>query len=236
MTVVGQPRSRRAVIAAKIAPAPDMSSFMRACIASDGLRLMPPASYMIPLPTSATRPARCPVRRVGQLDAAGLLGAPGVDAEQSAEPHPGHGGLVEHLDLRARSPRRSPRRSRPSASPSGGWPGCCRGRGPARSPGRGSRRAGRPRARRRGARVVRRGSARGGAPRSAGRGRPGSGSGRAGRPRRRPARPSAGSSAPSPLRSATSRSWRIGGAGECRGRVTDGRRVEGPALARPRSR
>ena len=39
--------------------APDMSSFIAACIASDGLRLMPPASYMIPLPTRPRWPRGC---------------------------------------------------------------------------------------------------------------------------------------------------------------------------------
>src|SRR5690606_9672863 len=41
-------------IAARIAAAPDMSFFIWAWIASDGFRLMPPESYMIPLPTIAS--------------------------------------------------------------------------------------------------------------------------------------------------------------------------------------
>ena len=56
MTAVVQPRSRSVSIAPRTAAAPDMSCFIAACIASDGLRLIPPASYMIPLPTSARRP------------------------------------------------------------------------------------------------------------------------------------------------------------------------------------
>ena len=51
MTAVGQPTARSADNAPTTAAAPDMSFFMVACTASPGLRLMPPESYMIPLPT-----------------------------------------------------------------------------------------------------------------------------------------------------------------------------------------
>ena len=44
-------------IAASTAAAPDMSIFIAACMASLGFRLMPPESYMMPLPTSASWPA-----------------------------------------------------------------------------------------------------------------------------------------------------------------------------------
>ena len=44
--------ARRAVMAARTAPAPDMSFFIVAWVPSAGFRLMPPESYMIPLPTS----------------------------------------------------------------------------------------------------------------------------------------------------------------------------------------
>ena len=63
MTWARQPRSRRVSIEANTAAAPDMSSFIAAWIASDGLRLMPPASYMIPLPTSARLPVAAPSGR-----------------------------------------------------------------------------------------------------------------------------------------------------------------------------
>ncbi len=51
------PRSRNAVKAPSTAAAPPMSIFISRCIGSDGFRLMPPESYMMPLPTSP----RCPV-------------------------------------------------------------------------------------------------------------------------------------------------------------------------------
>jgi len=51
VTAVGHSRSRSAHIAARIAPAPDMSFFIMAWMGSAGLRLIPPESYMIPLPT-----------------------------------------------------------------------------------------------------------------------------------------------------------------------------------------
>ena len=57
MTAVRQPIAGSAVMAASTAPAPDMSFFMVAWVPSAGFRLMPPESYMIPLPTSV----RCPV-------------------------------------------------------------------------------------------------------------------------------------------------------------------------------
>ena len=51
VTAAVQPRSCSAVIAPRIAAAPVMSFFIWACDSSLGLRLMPPESYMIPLPT-----------------------------------------------------------------------------------------------------------------------------------------------------------------------------------------
>ncbi len=57
VTRARQPTSRRAVIAARMAAAPVMSFFICECDSSLGLRLMPPESYMMPLPTRA----RCPV-------------------------------------------------------------------------------------------------------------------------------------------------------------------------------
>ncbi|MNW60009.1 hypothetical protein D3C74_379670 [compost metagenome] len=44
VTVVPTPRSLSTERAASAAPAPDMSIFMAACIAFEGLRLMPPES------------------------------------------------------------------------------------------------------------------------------------------------------------------------------------------------
>ena len=90
----------------------------------------------------------------------GLLGAPGVDAEQAAAAHLVDGRLVEDLDLAARSPR--PISS--ATSPIRVAVRCVAGRvaevaGEVRSPGRGSRRGGRPPGRRRGARRRRRWSA-----------------------------------------------------------------------------
>ena len=52
MTAVRQSMARSAVMAARTAPAPDMSFFIVAWVPSAGFRLMPPESYMIPLPTS----------------------------------------------------------------------------------------------------------------------------------------------------------------------------------------
>ena len=57
VTALVVPRSRSAVNAPSTAAAPPMSIFISRCIGSDGLMLMPPESYMIPLPTSP----RCPV-------------------------------------------------------------------------------------------------------------------------------------------------------------------------------
>ena len=60
-----------------------MSIFMAACMASLFFRLMPPESYITPLPTIARWPVGLdgPVR---QLDHARRFGAAGVDAEQPA--------------------------------------------------------------------------------------------------------------------------------------------------------
>ena len=60
MTAVVAPSGPSAVNADRIAPAPDMSFFIWAWLTSPGLRAMPPESYMIPLPTSATRPVGSP--------------------------------------------------------------------------------------------------------------------------------------------------------------------------------
>ena len=49
-----QPSAASVDIDASTAAAPDMSIFIEACIASLGLRLIPPESYMIPLPTRAS--------------------------------------------------------------------------------------------------------------------------------------------------------------------------------------
>ena len=54
VTRLRQPSSRSVVIVASTAAAPDMSIFMSACIGLLGFRLMPPESYITPLPTSAT--------------------------------------------------------------------------------------------------------------------------------------------------------------------------------------
>ncbi len=51
------PSARRAVIAPRIAAAPVMSFFIWAWDSSLGLRLMPPESYMTPLPTRPRWPA-----------------------------------------------------------------------------------------------------------------------------------------------------------------------------------
>ena len=51
VTATGQSSPWSAVIAPRIAAAPVMSFFIWACDSSLGLRLMPPESYMIPLPT-----------------------------------------------------------------------------------------------------------------------------------------------------------------------------------------
>ena len=53
VTAVRQPSACSADIADSTAAAPDMSIFIAACIGSLGLRLMPPESYMTPLPTIA---------------------------------------------------------------------------------------------------------------------------------------------------------------------------------------
>ena len=58
VTAAGHPRSRRAVMAPKTAPAPDMSSFIAAWMGSLGFRLSPPESYITPLPTRARWPVR----------------------------------------------------------------------------------------------------------------------------------------------------------------------------------
>ena len=57
LTVAVAPSARSAVKAASTDAAPPMSIFMSRCIGSDGFRLMPPESYMMPLPTSP----RCPL-------------------------------------------------------------------------------------------------------------------------------------------------------------------------------
>ena len=56
VTAVVQPTAWRAVMVARIAAAPVMSFFICAWDSSLGLRLMPPESYMIPLPINASRP------------------------------------------------------------------------------------------------------------------------------------------------------------------------------------
>ena len=56
VTAVVHPTSRRAVIAPRIAAAPVMSFFICAWDSSLGLRLIPPESYMIPLPTRPRDP------------------------------------------------------------------------------------------------------------------------------------------------------------------------------------
>ncbi len=53
VTVVGHSSSRRTDIAPRTAAAPDMSIFMKSCMPCAGFRLMPPESYMMPLPTIA---------------------------------------------------------------------------------------------------------------------------------------------------------------------------------------
>ena len=53
VTALRQPTVARADIDASTAAAPDMSIFIAACIGSVALRLIPPESYITPLPTSA---------------------------------------------------------------------------------------------------------------------------------------------------------------------------------------
>ena len=53
VTALRQPTAASADIVASTAAAPDMSIFIAACIGSLGFRLIPPESYMIPLPTRA---------------------------------------------------------------------------------------------------------------------------------------------------------------------------------------
>ena len=60
MTAVLQPMAPSTLMAASTAPAPDMSFFMVAWVPSAGLRLMPPESYMIPLPTRVRWPVVAP--------------------------------------------------------------------------------------------------------------------------------------------------------------------------------
>ena len=56
MTLVRHRSAFSVDIAASTAAAPDMSIFITACIASLCFRLMPPESYITPLPTSAMWP------------------------------------------------------------------------------------------------------------------------------------------------------------------------------------
>ena len=56
VTAAVPPSSASTVMAASTEAAPDMSFFIIAWTPSAGLRLMPPESYMIPLPMSASRP------------------------------------------------------------------------------------------------------------------------------------------------------------------------------------
>ncbi len=60
VTAVVTPRSRSAVNAPSTAAAPPMSIFMSRCMGSEGLMLMPPESYMIPLPTRPRWPVASP--------------------------------------------------------------------------------------------------------------------------------------------------------------------------------
>jgi hypothetical protein len=62
VTAVWHSRSRKAVIAPRISPAPDMSTFIVAWTASLGFKLIPPESYITPLPTRARGPAGPPGR------------------------------------------------------------------------------------------------------------------------------------------------------------------------------
>ena len=86
----------------------------------DGLRLMPPESYMIPLPTSASVRGR-PValagagRRVRELDHPRLVGAAAVHAEEpaAAQLEQRRPGRTPRPRGRARAPM--PRRRRPCA-------------------------------------------------------------------------------------------------------------------------
>jgi hypothetical protein len=52
VTATGQDSAASAVIAARITPAPVMSFFMVAWVASAALSAIPPESYITPLPTS----------------------------------------------------------------------------------------------------------------------------------------------------------------------------------------
>ena len=53
LTLLVTPSAFSAVMAPMMAAAPAMSIFMSRCMESLGLREMPPASYMIPLPSRA---------------------------------------------------------------------------------------------------------------------------------------------------------------------------------------
>ena len=58
-----QPSSFRTLMAARMLDAPVMSFFIVACTSSPGLMARPPASYMMPLPTSASLPVGSPSGR-----------------------------------------------------------------------------------------------------------------------------------------------------------------------------
>ena len=83
--------SASAPIPATTAAAPAMSPFMSSmCVA--GFSEMPPESNVIPLPTSPSRTSlRAGARRLpAQHDEAGLVVAPGADAEQRAHAEIAH--------------------------------------------------------------------------------------------------------------------------------------------------
>ncbi len=61
VTVVGHSSARSTDMVPSTAAAPAMSIFMKSCMPSRGLMLMPPESYMMPLPTIARWPLLLPL-------------------------------------------------------------------------------------------------------------------------------------------------------------------------------
>ena len=69
-------------MAPSTAAAPDMSIFIDACMASVGFRLMPPESYMMPLPTST----RCPFGFRGRYVSLTMRGGSALPALTPSRP------------------------------------------------------------------------------------------------------------------------------------------------------
>ena len=103
VTVLRQPTAPRADIVASTAAAPDMSIFIAACIGSLGLRLIPPESYMIPLPTRARCPLPCAARfgRYVSLIMHGGSELPALTPRRPSAAELGEAIDVEDLDVEA---------------------------------------------------------------------------------------------------------------------------------------